>query len=275
MNILLIGSGGREHALAWKIKQSPRCTKLWIAPGNPGMAALGELRLMEPRTSNPALFTRLGVSNPQADGSTGIGLRVTDRGGRVLASLILGHRGVRGRPGAPAQIYIRRSGDTASWLAEGALDASPDPLNWVRHEILDIKADRIATAEIHRDGGTMLVRRGKDGKFTLDAPPPGKLDDIKPIEVSQGLDALTFVDVGGDALPGTPVGSVQYATTDQQTITVFLAQEGEHVWARIAAPQAAPETVLLLANHVFELPAWRLGAMLPKAADFLKPEPKK
>jgi len=42
MNILLIGSGGREHALAWKIKQSALCTKLWIAPGNPGMAALGE-----------------------------------------------------------------------------------------------------------------------------------------------------------------------------------------------------------------------------------------
>ncbi len=43
MNILLIGSGGREHALAWKIKQSPLCTRLFIAPGNPGMAALGEL----------------------------------------------------------------------------------------------------------------------------------------------------------------------------------------------------------------------------------------
>jgi phosphoribosylamine--glycine ligase len=42
MNILLIGSGGREHALAWKIVQSPLCDKLVIAPGNPGMAALGE-----------------------------------------------------------------------------------------------------------------------------------------------------------------------------------------------------------------------------------------
>lgn len=42
MNILLIGSGGREHALAWKIRQSPLCERLVIAPGNPGMAALGE-----------------------------------------------------------------------------------------------------------------------------------------------------------------------------------------------------------------------------------------
>ena len=44
MNILLIGSGGREHALAWKIKQSPLCDRLVVAPGNPGMAALAECR---------------------------------------------------------------------------------------------------------------------------------------------------------------------------------------------------------------------------------------
>jgi phosphoribosylamine--glycine ligase len=44
MNILLVGSGGREHALAWKIAQSPLVTRLVAAPGNPGMAALAEIR---------------------------------------------------------------------------------------------------------------------------------------------------------------------------------------------------------------------------------------
>ena len=43
MNILLLGSGGREHAIAWKLTQSPRLSKLWIAPGNPAMKDLGEL----------------------------------------------------------------------------------------------------------------------------------------------------------------------------------------------------------------------------------------
>ncbi len=42
MKILLLGSGGREHALAWKIAQSPKLDKLYIAPGNPGMGKLGE-----------------------------------------------------------------------------------------------------------------------------------------------------------------------------------------------------------------------------------------
>ena len=41
MNILLLGSGGREHAMAWKIAQSPKLTTLFIAPGNPGTAAVG------------------------------------------------------------------------------------------------------------------------------------------------------------------------------------------------------------------------------------------
>lgn len=41
MKILLLGSGGREHALAWKLRQSPLCEALWIAPGNAGTAALG------------------------------------------------------------------------------------------------------------------------------------------------------------------------------------------------------------------------------------------
>jgi phosphoribosylamine---glycine ligase len=42
MNILLLGSGGREHALAWKMAQSPDITKLYIAPGNAGTAEVGE-----------------------------------------------------------------------------------------------------------------------------------------------------------------------------------------------------------------------------------------
>lgn len=42
MKLLLLGSGGREHALAWKIAQSPKIEKLYIAPGNAGTASVGE-----------------------------------------------------------------------------------------------------------------------------------------------------------------------------------------------------------------------------------------
>ena len=42
MKVLLLGSGGREHALAWKMVQSPKLEKLYVAPGNAGTAEIAE-----------------------------------------------------------------------------------------------------------------------------------------------------------------------------------------------------------------------------------------
>lgn len=42
MNILILGGGGREHALAWAIRQNPKCDRLIVAPGNPGIGAVAE-----------------------------------------------------------------------------------------------------------------------------------------------------------------------------------------------------------------------------------------
>jgi phosphoribosylamine---glycine ligase len=45
MKVLIIGSGGREHALTWKVAQSPRVTQVYVAPGNAGTG-------LEPRAEN-------------------------------------------------------------------------------------------------------------------------------------------------------------------------------------------------------------------------------
>ena len=42
MNILILGSGGREHSLAWAIKQNPKCDNIFVAPGNAGIAQIAE-----------------------------------------------------------------------------------------------------------------------------------------------------------------------------------------------------------------------------------------
>ncbi|PTX04692.1 phosphoribosylamine--glycine ligase [Pararhodobacter aggregans] len=48
MNILILGGGGREHALAWAIKQNPKCDRLIVAPGNAGIAAIAECAALNP-----------------------------------------------------------------------------------------------------------------------------------------------------------------------------------------------------------------------------------
>src|SRR6185295_13615689 len=63
MKILVIGGGGREHALAWKLRQSPQVQELWCAPGNGGIAQVAECVPGDPgRVSDLAdLAARLGA----------------------------------------------------------------------------------------------------------------------------------------------------------------------------------------------------------------------
>ena len=42
MNILILGSGGREHSLAWAVKQNPKCDTLYCAPGNAGISKIAQ-----------------------------------------------------------------------------------------------------------------------------------------------------------------------------------------------------------------------------------------
>jgi phosphoribosylamine--glycine ligase len=86
MNILLVGSGGREHALAWKIAQSPRLKRLVCAPGNPGMAALGEVRAVKPTDVEGLvalareIAADLVVIGPEVAVEAGLADRLAERG---------------------------------------------------------------------------------------------------------------------------------------------------------------------------------------------------
>jgi len=77
MNVLLIGSGGREHAIAWKLAQSKDLNKLYIAPGNPGTAECGENvpigvndidKLLDFALQNDVGLVVVGPEDPLANG---------------------------------------------------------------------------------------------------------------------------------------------------------------------------------------------------------------
>ncbi len=77
MNILILGGGGREHALAWAFAQNPKCDRLWCAPGNAGIAAEAEcvaLDILDGRKllafvrENAVDFVMIGPEAPLAEG---------------------------------------------------------------------------------------------------------------------------------------------------------------------------------------------------------------
>ena len=65
MNVLVIGAGGREHTLCWKLKQSPKCGQLFAAPGNAGTAkcatnlpvGVNDFKEIKKATKNNNFFT--------------------------------------------------------------------------------------------------------------------------------------------------------------------------------------------------------------------------
>lgn len=65
MNILILGGGGREHALAWAIAQNPKCDQLFCAPGNAGIAQVADCVDINPEDGDAVVdfaLTRASVS---------------------------------------------------------------------------------------------------------------------------------------------------------------------------------------------------------------------
>lgn len=90
MKILVIGGGGREHAIAWKLAQSSRVSRVYAAPGNPGTAQLGEC--LAPPVAGPEGYVRIAeernidltVIGPEAPLVQGVADALRARGRRVI-----------------------------------------------------------------------------------------------------------------------------------------------------------------------------------------------
>src|SRR5436190_19564646 len=94
MKVLVIGSGGREHALAWKLRQSPRITKLYCAPGNGAISRDAECVPVDLKSFESIvgiasqLKPDLTVVGPELPLQLGIVDDLTRRGWRVFGLII-------------------------------------------------------------------------------------------------------------------------------------------------------------------------------------------
>ena len=168
MNVLLIGSGGREHALAWKLAQSPRLGKLFAAPGNPGIAEHARLVDIDPAdhraTADFCLrnSVELIVIGPEAPLVDGLADNLRTMGFCVFGpnkapAQLEGSKGFTkdlcARHGIPTARYVRASDKLA---AEAAIEDFGFPVV--------IKADGLAAGK-----GVIIAATGEEAQAALDS----------------------------------------------------------------------------------------------------------
>ncbi len=243
------------------------------------LTALTELRLAEPRTSDPAEYSRLGLDDPTGAVSSADLLRVLDGAGKPIAALIVGHRRVRSQGNGPDEVYVRRPDEKQTWLADGNLQVDADPSAWLDREILNISHDRIASVVV---GDHALVFGQKDGKFTLTEPADHpKLADYKVDDVSRALEQLTLQAVKPDAEapPGTEAGHTVFTTADGLAVAVTLLHADKDVWARfsVSGGKKAEADALngRLAGWTYQIGSWKEEALVPTLDGLKAPEPTK
>ncbi|MDO4595844.1 MAG: phosphoribosylamine--glycine ligase [Coriobacteriaceae bacterium] len=151
IDILLLGSGGREHALAKKLSESPRCGTLYIAPGNGGTAQVGENVAID--ESDPAVVTDfvkntgvgLVVIGPEAPLVAGVADAVRELGVPCFGPGLSGAR-VEGSKRFSKELMDRAGIPTAAY---GSFDNEADALAYVREQgaPLVVKADGLAAGK--------------------------------------------------------------------------------------------------------------------------------
>ncbi|HEX4692911.1 phosphoribosylamine--glycine ligase [Sphingomonas sp.] len=206
MNVLLIGSGGREHGLAWKLAQSPLLTKLYAAPGNPGIGEEAELVALNV-THHPGVidFCR----------AAGIALVVVGPEAPLVAGLAddLRAAGIRvfGPDKAPAQLegskaftkaLCDRAGiSTAGYRTAHSLDEARAALAAFGAPVV-VKADGLAAGK-----GVTVAMTMAEAEAAIDAlfAEPGASAVIE--EFLDGEEVSLFVLTDGKAM--VPFGSAQ------------------------------------------------------------------
>jgi phosphoribosylamine--glycine ligase len=211
MKVLVVGGGGREHALVWKLAQSPKVTKLYAAPGNPGMEDVAErVPIGTEDVDGIVAFAErekidLAVVGPEAPLAAGLGDRLRERGvlcfgpgarGALLESSKRFARDFMARHGIPAPFY----------RAFTALDEARRHLENLPDGPVVVKADGLAQGK-----GVVVAQNRAEALAALEEMmgarrfgEAGKEVLIEECLSGEEVSLLTFTD-GKTILPMLPV----------------------------------------------------------------------
>ncbi|MFK7764686.1 MAG: phosphoribosylamine--glycine ligase [Roseobacter sp.] len=210
MNILILGSGGREHSLAWAVKQNPKCDRLIVAPGNAGIAAIAECAALDIENGgavatfadeNAVDFVIVG---PEAPLAAGVADRLRDAGVSVF-----------GPSAAAAQLEASKAFTKAICDAAGAPTAAYAHFTDVaaakayvteKGAPIVVKADGLAAGK-----GVIIAETITQAHEALDDMFGGSFGDagaeVVIEEFMEGEEASFFVLCDGDTV--LPIGTAQ------------------------------------------------------------------
>jgi phosphoribosylamine---glycine ligase len=196
MNILLLGSGGREDALAWRLRQSPSCGKLIAAPGNPGIARWAECVTLDP--CDPAAVVGLGrresidlvVVGPEAPLVARVGDALREAGFAVFGPNAAAAQ-LEGSKGFTKDLCRTNGIPTADYVRVDRVNDARAALGGFGLPVV-IKADGLAagkgvTVAMTRDEAEAAIEAAGDGPLVIE-------------EFLEGEEASLFALVDGEAV---------------------------------------------------------------------------
>ncbi|MDF1719422.1 MAG: DUF4340 domain-containing protein [Minwuia sp.] len=200
------------------------------------VVALSRATVIAPKTADPALHDRLGLTDPKplAEGEAGDNTRsmqvvATAADGSTLAGLIVGKTKQRGSATEPAKVYVRRVGQDATWLAEGFFTVKPAPTDWLNRTLFKVTKDVVTDITVnHPDQPPLGLDRSEYGYFHVKDLPEGLQEqEIRLTATGRALEFLKPRDVApADTVDFTGATRTVFETQSGWIVTVDLVDAG-------------------------------------------------
>lgn len=219
-----------------------------VEPIRKTLLTLSEMETVEAKTKSADAYAKLGVEEPSAPDAKSTLLTLEDASGKKLAELIVGKNHESKNYGAPGESYVRKPGDTQSWLVKGQLELREKPEEWLQKKILEVKRDRVRSCEVRHPSGEVVhaERQTADQTdYTLAGIPEGK--ELKYPTAANGLaSGLEYVNLD-DVVPAgkidfsvEPGPTATFSCFDGLEVVVQCKEQDGKTYAQFTAKFVAP-----------------------------------
>jgi hypothetical protein len=237
---------------------------------------LANLKSDEQKTSDRALYSKLGVEDPTGVSATSTGLDI-DLQGKTQRLIV-------GKTSGTQSVYVRVAGEARSLLASPQVSADADPRHWLDRSLLDISPDQVTAIDIKVQGtpdyGIKRAAAGAAADFVVTPIPKGRklADPSAPASQAAALAGLQFDDVRkGSTVAATAQAGFQ--TRDRLSLNIAGIKDGQLRYITVAVSATAPaaqgrarDLNARVVGWEFELPGYRYDALFRPLEELLVPK---